>query len=200
MSGTRVALLCGAVVVAACSSSGSSSSPTSSFFVDGPPAVETAARSVPDAADDAAIVVLGTGIDEELAITQCTRGSLGALDGSGATEVLLNLVARGTKGDDIPVTITVRRFAAPGEVLTITDTVTYAEGPDDAPTLVLQAQRFEVSGAVTDARDPAAVGALVSDDGDLVTVDGIFGPPGAFAGDAGLVGGSIAARCEAAGS
>lgn len=138
-------------------------------------------------------LALGSTLRAELDVTTCTVDPAAAT-GRGAVE-LVGIAASGVSEDGDPVELSVRRFRSEAAAVTITDTVTVAAGDPDAPALALQAQRFEVGGETTDPRDPAADEPLIRLGEGRVVVRGVFAPPGAFAGDAGLVEGELIAVC-----
>lgn len=70
-------------------------------------------------------------------------------------------------------TVEVRRFVTGTDVVTYTDTITYEDGAR-----ILQAQRVEVAGQVTDLRAPEAASPLIRPRDDGLSVSGIAGPPG----------------------
>ena len=78
---------------------------------------------------------------------------------------------------------------------TITDTVRVVQGPADAPTSVLEAQRFEVDGLVTDPREPEASAPLLRITEAGIEATALFAVPGSFAEDGGLVEGAVSIAC-----
>lgn len=145
-------------------------------------------------ADGAGRIVIGS-LDVELSMKTCERDDAALPEGTAPAE-LVGIRATGVDEDGTPVLVDVRRFRTAGEVPTITDTVTVIEGPEDAPDSVLQAQRYEVAGVVSDARDPEADAPLLRLRAGAVTGEGMFAPPGAFADDEGLVEGRFVLGCE----
>ena len=108
-----------------------------------------------------------------------------------AARALLAVSGAGTTGRGDAFTVDVQRFATTlGEVTTYTDTVTYED-----PARILQAQRIEVGGQVTDLRDPSATSALLRPRADGVSGAGLAGGPGDDADDEGVVGIAIDATC-----
>lgn len=107
-----------------------------------------------------------------------------------AARPLFRLAGSGTTTEGEAFTIDVLRFVTGTEFKTFTDTITYAAGSQ-----VLQAQRVEVNGEVTDPRDPDATSALLRVRDDGVSAQGIAGLPGSQAGAADLVGLALEATC-----
>jgi len=102
-----------------------------------------------------------------------------AVEGSGTTE-------RG-----IAFSVQVQRFATGTDVQTFTDTVTYSDAGR-----ILQAQRIEVSGQVTDLRDPDATSALIRPRDGGVSASGLAGPPGGGGEETeGIIGLAVDASC-----
>ena len=171
---------------------GSDDAPTTTADAAQP---EPAAVPTLDApADGRARLVIGSSLDVTLAVERCHRDLAAEPDGEVPSEQV-TVVARGTGPGGEPVMVDVRRFRSQGASPTITDTVRVVEGPEDAPRRVLEAQRFEVDGLVTDPRDPAADDPLLRVTDREVHASGVFAPPGAFADDGGLVGGVLAISC-----
>ena len=139
-------------------------------------------------------LVIGASLDVTLVVERCHRDLAAEPDGEVPSEQV-TVVARGTGPGGEPVMVDVRRFRSQGASPTITDTVRFVEGPEDAPRRVLEAQRFEVDGLVTDPRDPDADDPLLRVTDREVRASGVFAPPGAFADDGGLVAGVLAITC-----
>lgn len=157
------------------------------------PADRVPAEPLGTPAEGTGRIVVGS-LDVELSIETCERDDAAVPAGTAPAE-LVGIRATGSRDDGTSVLVDVRRFRTAGEVPTITDTVTVVEGPEEAPENVLQAQRYEVAGAVSDARDPQADDPLLRLGADAVTGSGVFAPPGAFADDEGLVTGRFAFAC-----
>ena len=100
------------------------------------------------------------------------------------------LEGAGTTGSGVAFTIEVQRFATGTAVVTYTDTVTYAD-----PGRILQAQRIEVSGQVSDLRDPDATTSLLRPCSDGLTAAGLAGAPGDGPDDEGIIGLALDATC-----
>src|SRR5690606_3117790 len=74
-----------------------------------------------------------------------------------AARALLSVTGAGTSARGDAFTVEVQRFATTmGETTTYTDAITYED-----PARILQAQRIEVAGEVTDLRDPSASSPLL---------------------------------------
>jgi hypothetical protein len=98
----------------------------------------------------------------------------------------------GTTANGIPFQIEVRRFANDSDVAeTFTDTITYSD-----TARILQLQRYEVDGEVSDLRDPDARGTLLRVRPDGVSATGLAGPPGSGGEDTeGIVGLAVDVTC-----
>lgn len=107
-----------------------------------------------------------------------------------AARALATLTGAGTTGSGVAFTIELQRFAAGSQVVTFTDTVTYADAGR-----ILQAQRIEVGGQVTDLRDPDATTPLVRLRPGGVTAAGLASGPGEGSDDGGLIGLALDATC-----
>lgn len=96
---------------------------------------------------------------------------------------LITVEGAGTTGSEVPFTVEVQRFATSlNDVVTFTDTIAYSD-----PARILQAQRIEVAGQVTDLRDPDATSALLRPRDGGVAAVGLASAPGDDADDGGLV-------------
>lgn len=102
----------------------------------------------------------------------------------------MTLAGAGTTGSGVAFTIELQRFGTGTSVVTYTDTVTYADTGR-----ILQAQRIEVGGRVTDLRDSKASTALVRTRDGGVTASGLASAPGSSADDGGLIGIALDATC-----
>lgn len=133
------------------------------------------------------VVVIG-GTTSSFAVTACRlepdpAAPLGA-------RAIVELAGAGTSGSGVSFTVEVQRFATGTDVVTYTDTVTYADSGR-----ILQAQRIEVNGQVTDLRDEGATTPLLRTRADGMSAVGLAGPPGEAAGGEGLVGFALDATC-----
>lgn len=131
-------------------------------------------------------VVLG-GASSTFSVTECVLEPTAA----DAT-VLLTVTGAGTTAGGIPFQIEVQRFAADSAVAeTFTDTITYND-----TARILQLQRFEVDGEVSDLRDPDARSTLLRVRPDGFSASGLAGPPGTGGDEReGIVGFAIDATC-----
>jgi hypothetical protein len=136
----------------------------------------------------------GTGVVEiggssaSFAVTDC---ELEGTEGDGVTSELVHVTGEGTTSSDVPFQVEAIRSSTAGAVQTFTDTITYSDTGR-----ILQVQRVEVAGEVTDLRDPDARGTLLRVRPGGVAAAGIAGPPGTVAGeDPGLVGFAFDATC-----
>lgn len=153
-----------------------------------------AARPEPPAPGRARLV-LGGSVDAELDLTRCEIDDAAAPEGDEPVRQVA-AEATGQRADGRALLLEVSRFVAPGDATTITDTVTVTEGPADRPARVLQAQRFEVDGLVSDGREPGATSPLLQVGDATVEGSARFAPPGNFADDGGLVEGAVALTCS----
>lgn len=133
------------------------------------------------------VIVVG-GTSSSFAVTTCRLEPDPAQP--PAARALIELDGAGTTGSGVPFTIEVQRFATGTDVVTYTDTITYADAAR-----ILQAQRVEVGGQVTDLRDPRAATALLRTRDGGVSAAGLAGGPGGGADDDGLIGLALDATC-----
>ena len=112
-------------------------------------------------------------------------------EGEDATNLLV-LTGAGTTASGIPFQVEVQRFAADSAVAeTFTDTITYSD-----TARILQVQRSEVEGEVSDLRDPEARSTLLRVGPDGPSAAGLAGPPGTGGDfDEGIVGFALDATC-----
>ncbi len=188
MTARALAVLSGLALVASCSGGGDGDDDGASLGDTVAPTPVTA-PDVPGPSPAGTGVVVVGGSSSSFAVTECR---LAPAAGEGAASTLLLLVGAGTTGGGVPFEVEVERFATSTAVDTFTDTVSYSD-----TARILQIQRFEVQGEVTDLRDPDARGTLVRVRPDGLAATGIAGPPGAVAGeDEGIVGLAIDATCS----
>lgn len=174
-------------LVAACSGGGEGDGDDgASLGVTAAPTEVTAPDILPASPPGTGVVVVG-GASSSFAVTECQ------LDGAAAeASFLVRVSGEGTTGGGVPFQVEAQRFTTGGEVETFTDTISYSD-----TARILQVQRFEVSGEVTDLRDPDARGTLLRVRPDGVSAAGLAGPPGAVAGeDEGIVGFALDATCR----
>lgn len=181
------ALLAALVVVAGCSGGGDDDDDGASLGVTAPP-TEVTAPDVPPASPTGTGVVVVGGTTSSFAVTECRLEPDAAASG---TSTLVRVMGEGTTGSGVPFQIEVQRFATSTAVQTFTDTVSYTD-----TARILQLQRFEVAGEVTDLRDPDARGTLLRVRPDGLSATGVAGPPGAVAEDEGTVGLALDATCS----
>ena len=189
-----VVALSAALVLGACGGGGGGGDATTTA----PPAPDTspeaaAVTALPPPPAGQARVVLGSALDATLDVETCTLALDARPDGEVPSEQVV--VEASGEADSEPVSLSVRRYRSPGASPTITDTIRVTRGPADAPTSVLEAQRFEVDGVVTDPRQPDADDPLLRIADDAITARARFAAPGSFAEDGGLVEGVVAVSC-----
>ena len=186
MAGRLAVAVALAVLSGACSSDDrdDDAAPGSTEEV-GTPAVPT----IPDASAPGTGVVVVGGTASSFAVTEC-RLAPDPAEPEGARALLVAKGA-GTTGSGVPFTIEVQRFATGvGAAVTFTDTVAYTDAAR-----ILQAQRIEVGGQVTDLRDPDATSALLRPRSDGVSGAGLAGAPGDDADDEGRIGLALDLTC-----
>jgi len=186
MTRRPLAVLAIFVVVAGCSGGGDEDDDGASLGVTAPP-TEVTAPDVPAPSPAGTGVVGVGGTPSSFAVTECRLQPDAAASG---TSTLLLVMGEGTTGSGVPFRIEVQRFATSTAVQTFTDTVTYTD-----TARILQLQRFEVAGEVTDLRDPVVRSTLLRVRPDGVSATGLAGPPGAVAEDEGTVGLALDATC-----
>jgi len=169
--GASSALLA-ALIAAACSRGGGGSALNTTL----PPTVPTSV------APATAVLVLD-GVAHRFSVA-CAPGG----PSTTAPGVTVTFSLTGTADDGS--TLSMRRDETQGATLTTTDTVTYVSGPD-----ALEAQRAQFADRFVDLRQPDVSEPLLNIDGDTVTGNGVFGPPGATATNSKLVDGRFIARC-----
>lgn len=133
------------------------------------------------------VVIVG-GSTSSFAVTTC-RLEPDPAETAGA-RALVKLAGAGTTGSGVAFTVELQRFATGSSVVTYTDTVTYTDAGR-----ILQIQRVEVNGQVTDLRDPKASSALVRTRASGVTASGLASAPGGGQGDGGIIGVALDATC-----
>jgi hypothetical protein len=111
---------------------------------------------------------------------------------AGSTGQLLHLSGQGTRANGVPFAVDVTRSASAEATEAFTDVITYTD-----TARILQVQRSESQGEVSDLRDPGARGTLLRVTPTGVSATGIAGPPGTKAPEGpGLVGLALVATCE----
>jgi hypothetical protein len=176
------------VLLGACSSSsdddGADLAPSGSGDIAAPAVPDVPAPSAAGAgtivvgATTSTFEVTGCRLDPDPAAPEAAR-ALVVATGAGTT----------SRGD--PFTVELQRFATTlDDVVTYTDTIAYTDAAR-----ILQAQRIEVGGQVTDLRDPDASSSLLRPRADGVSGAGLAGPPGGSAADEGVVGLAVDLTC-----
>ncbi|MFL6205662.1 MAG: hypothetical protein ACJ739_09960 [Acidimicrobiales bacterium] len=180
-----VAVLLTALAVGACTGDdggddGAGLGTTSSI---GPPV----APPVPAASPPGTGVVLIGELSSTFQVTSCDLEP----DPAAATGELLRLEGSGSRSNGVPFTVEVVRSASDEAAEAFTDLITYTDSAR-----ILQVQRSEVAGEVSDLRDPGARGTLLRVRPHGVSATGIGGPPGTAAPEGpGLVGVALDASC-----
>jgi hypothetical protein len=132
------------------------------------------------------VVVIGE-IPASFAVTACSLDAAG-----GENPAVLRVTGSGTRGNGVPFSVEVVRSSSEEGAKTFTDLITYTD-----TARILQVQRSETAGEVTDLRDPGARGTLLRVRPDGLSASGIAGPPGTRAPEGpGLVGFALDATCE----
>jgi hypothetical protein len=142
----------------------------------------------PASPEGTGVVVIGErGTGSSFAVTSCALEPAGD---AAPTAELLRVTGEGTTGKGIPFEVEIVRTSTSAAADTFTDLITYAD-----TARILQVQRSESAGEVTDLRDPAARGTLLrTREGGLSAV-GIAGPPGTDVEGPGLVGLALDVSC-----
>jgi hypothetical protein len=133
------------------------------------------------------VVVIGErGTGSSFSVTECTLEAAAA-DPKGE---LVRVKGAGTTGSGVPFEVEVVRSNTSGAAETFTDLITYAD-----TARILQVQRFETAGEVSDLRDPEARGTLLRTREGGLSAAGIAGPPGTDVDGPGLVGFALDLTC-----
>ena len=183
----RWALVVLAVAAAACSSDGDGDDDDGAGLGTTEAIAPPVAPSAPaESAPGTGVVVIGE-IPASFAVTACTLAPA-----SGDAPEQLRLTGAGTRANGVPFSVEVVRSSSEEGAKTFTDLITYTD-----TARILQVQRSETAGEVTDLRDPDARGTLLRVRPDGVSATGIAGPPGTRAPEGpGLVGLGLDATCE----
>ena len=182
-----LAVATAAAMVTGCSDGGGDDDGASLGDTSAPTKVTAPEVPAPSPAGTGVVVVGRT--TSSFAVIECRLAPSDETESASTT--LLLVTGEGTTGAGVPFQVEVQRFATSTSVETFTDTVSYSD-----TARILQVQRFEVAGEVTDLRDPDARGTLLHVRPDGLSAAGIAGPPGAVAGeDEGLVGLALDATC-----
>lgn len=182
------ALAAVAVVLVACSSSSEPADDGADLGRTQPTTEVTAPELPAPSPPGTGVVVVGASVSS-FAVTACELEPGAPVDG---TTTLLLVTGEGTTAGGIPFAVEMRRSSVATAVETFTDSVSYTD-----TARILQLQRLEVNGEVTDLRDPAAAGTLLRTRPTGVAAVGRAGPPGSVVGeDEGIVGLAIDATCS----
>lgn len=186
MLARRLVLIVALALGAACSGGEEADDDGASLGDTAPPTAVTAPDVPVPSPPGTGVVVIG-GSTSEFSVTEC---ELEPAD-PGATTLLV-VTGAGTTASGVPFQVEVQRFAADSEAAeTFTDTITYSD-----TARILQLQRFEVAGEVSDLRDPDARSTLLRVRPGGLSAAGLAGPPGTGADfDEGIVGFAIDASC-----
>ena len=184
---TLVALVALAALLTGCTGGGNGPADDGASLGSPGPATPVTAPELPAPSSPGTGVVLIGGSPASFAVSACqlTAGP------PAAEPTILKVTGEGTTGGGIPFKVEVLRTATAGAAETFTDTVTYSDSAR-----ILQVQRFEVNGAITDLRQASARGPLLQVHAADVAATGLAGPPGSVAGDEGIVGLAIDATCS----
>jgi hypothetical protein len=186
----RIRRLCGALIaltlLAACSGGGDDD--------DGAGLGNTSSTAPPEAPAPPSPSPAGTGVvvigslSSSFRVTECEL----QLSPEGGNGELLRMTGAGTRANGVGFTVEAVRSVSDRAAEAFTDLITYVD-----TARILQVQRSEVGGEVTDLRDPAARGTLLRVRPDGLSAAGIAGPPGTSAPEGpGLVGLALDATCE----
>lgn len=173
-------------MLAACSGGGADDDGATLGSTEAP--VAATVPDVPDPSPAGTGVVVVGGTSSSFAVSSCRLEPDPA--SPAAARAMVELAGAGTTASGVAFTIEVQRFATGTDVVTFTDTITYTDSAR-----ILQVQRIEVNGEVTDLRDTRAASALLRTRADGVSAAGLAGPPGGSASDEGLVGLALDATC-----
>ncbi|MET0728994.1 MAG: hypothetical protein ABWZ76_11925 [Acidimicrobiales bacterium] len=152
------------------------------------PTPPTVPEALPPSPTGTGVVVVG-GSTSSFAVVECRLEPDPAEP--EAARALVSLEGAGTTGSGAAFTVELQRFATGlNDVVTYTDTVTYTDSAR-----ILQAQRIEVGGQVTDLRDADAASPLVRTRDDGLSAAGLAGAPGDGPDDEGIIGLALDASC-----
>jgi hypothetical protein len=186
MTSRPLVLLATIALMAGCSTgSGDDDDDGASLGSTAPPATATAPEVPPPSPPGTGVLVVG-GTTSSFAVTSCR------LVPADDPTVLLLVTGEGTTAGGIPFQLEIQRFAASSAAAeTFTDTISYTD-----TARILQVQRFEVGGEVSDLRDPSVRGTLLRVRPDGLSATGLAGPPGTGAKfEEGIVGMALDATC-----
>lgn len=187
MAHRRPVLLAALTVLGACAGGASDGDDDGASLGDTAPPTEVTAPALPVTPPARTGTVVVGRTTSQFSVTECV---LEPTDGDATT--LLTVTGAGTTANGVPFQIEVKRFATDSAVAeTFTDTISYSD-----TARILQLQRFEVDGLVSDLRDEDARSTLLRVRPDGVAATGLAGPPGS-GGDVteGIVGFAVVATC-----
>jgi hypothetical protein len=186
MARRSLLLLVAVALVAACSDDDGGGDDDGASLGDTAPATSVTAPEVPAASPAGSGTVVIGGSQSPFTVTECQ------LEPADDPTTLVRLTGAGTTGSGVPFQLEVKRLAArTAAAETFTDTITYTD-----TARILQLQRFEVGGEVSDLRDPSARGTLLRVRPEGLSASGLAGPPGTGAAfDQGIVGMALDASC-----
>ena len=173
------------LLLAACSSSDGSSEEVDGDNDGGGPVTVPA---VGEATEPGSGLIAVGGSTHRFAVTECLLEPNPA-DPDGA-RALLAMNGAGLTESGVAFTVELQRFATGTKVITYTDSVTFSDSGR-----ILQAQRIEVAGEVTDLRDPEASTSLIRSRPGGVSAAGLASAPGDREKDGGLIGIALDASC-----
>jgi hypothetical protein len=178
-------LLVAVALVAGCSDDGGGDDDGATLGDTAPPTSVTAPEAPAASPAGSGIVVIG-GSQSPFTVTECQ------LEPADDPTTLVLVTGAGTTGTGVPFQVEVKRLAtSTAAAETFTDTITYTD-----TARILQLQRFEVEGEVSDLRDPSARGTLLRVRPGGLSASGLAGPPGTGATfDEGIVGMALDATC-----
>lgn len=179
------------IALAACSSDDQEPASGPETGGEDPSATDTPSVTAPAAPEPSpsgtGVVIVG-GAASPFEVKEC-RLQPDPSEPEGA-RTLVAVAGAGTTERGVAFTVEVQRFATGTDVQTFTDTVVYSD-----TARILQAQRIEVSGQVTDLRDPDATSALLRLRSDGVSLSGLASGPGDDQEAGGLIGLALDATC-----
>ena len=146
------------------------------------------APTVPaESAPGTGVVAIGS-LETPFEVVEC---ALEPAADAGPGDPLVLVQGTGTRANGVLFAVEVRRTSTEDAAETFTDLITYTDSAR-----ILQVQRSETAGEVTDLRDPDARGTLLRVREGGLSATGIAGPPGTSAPEGpGLVGLALDVTC-----
>jgi hypothetical protein len=175
------------LLAAACSGGDDADDDGASLGVTVAPTEVTAPPVPAESPPGTGVVVVG-GSTSSFAVTEC-RLEADPSEPEGAQTLVL-ITGSGTTAGGVGFDVEILRFATGTDVKTFTDTISYTDTAK-----ILQAQRIEVGGQVSDPRDPDEVARMIRTRDAGVSANGLAGPPGGGPDTDGTVGFAIDATC-----